>query len=112
MPERRDLPQPRKYLMTLPELYGASLANLGPMDTKPYIAFVQAMDEVARQRNVRNPLMAIDISLKEPNDMGITEQPYPVIEVEWEAIVKDARTMTKFMPNVHVVDKDKYSLPI
>lgn len=112
MPERRDVPHQREYLMTLQELYDASLVNLGPMDTKPYRAFVEAMGEVAREKSVRKPLMVIDISLKEPSQFGVTEQPYPIVEDEWDIFISHSRTMANFMPNVHVVDGDKYILPI
>ena len=111
MVEARNRIQP-EYLWTLADLYRVSLGNLGPMDTKPFQQFKKEMAKVAQEKAVKNPRMAIDISLKQLSEFGATEQPYPISEDEWEVFINDSRTMANFMPNVHVVDGDKYTLPI
>lgn len=104
----------RTYLMTLQELYAASIGNLGPMDKPGYSfeRFTQEAKQLAATQGIQNPLLVIDISLKQPSGFGATEQPYPISRDEWDVFKSDALTMANFMPNVHVVDGDKYTAPI
>jgi hypothetical protein len=50
--------------------------------------------------------------LKEVNDLGTKETPYPISKDEWDIFVSDARTMAEYMPRVFVVDGDKFTAPI
>jgi len=112
MTEQDKRPGRREYLMTLEQLYQASLANLGPMKVGSYDEFVEKMEKVAQEKSVANPLMVIDIILKQPSEFGITEQPYPIADFEWDQFASEAPTMAKKMPDVHVVDGDRYTAPI
>lgn len=82
------------------------------MDKDTYDNYMTRAKQVASQNGVKNPLLVIDISLKEPNELGSQEQPYPISKQEWDIFVSDARTMANYMPNVYVVDGDKYTAPI
>jgi len=44
--------------------------------------------------------------------MGHTDQPYPISEAEWDIFIRDAKTMAEYVPNVYVVDGNKYTAPI
>src|SRR6185295_81334 len=102
--EEVQLPRAREYLWTLESLYAVSLVDLGAMDSKSYESFQREMRLFADEKGISNPIMVIDIKLKEPNDLGTQEQPYPISEEEFPIFMRDAKTMAVSMPHVHIVD--------
>ena len=94
-----------RYLTTLEELYSAALANLGPMDTKSLEEFQKEASMVANQAGI-----SLDLSFKEPDSLGITEQPQTVTDFEWNQHIEAVGRRTTRMPNVFVVDGTKYAL--
>lgn len=99
-------------LMTCDELYYVARANLGPMKPGAYTEFEQQVQAVANRLGIERPRMVIDIIFKEGAHAFVTEQPYPISRDEWDIICADAKTMTKKMPEVFVVDGNKFSAPI
>ena len=96
----------KEYLWTLDELYKASVGDLGPMDAKGYQEFMEEAREVARESEISNPKIMIDVKRKD----GL-EQPYPIADFEWQACV-DTIHLCHETTHVHVVDGDKYTAPI
>ena len=99
-----------RYLTTLEELYSAALANLGPMDTKSLEEFQKEASMVANQAGISRFRLALDLSFKEPDSLGITEQPQTVTDFEWNQHIEAVGRRTTRMPNVFVVDGTKYAL--
>lgn len=104
--------QPKEYIMDLDRLYEVSVANLGPMRIGAYPDFRRRMMEVAQEKALTNPLMVIDLVHKERSEFGVTEQPYPISKSEWDLFAEQAQTMLKKIPDAHVVDRDKFTIPI
>ena len=77
-----------------------------------YSKFMEEARELATKQGINNPLLVIDVSLKAPSAFGANEQPYPIADFEWDDFKRDGKTMAKYMPNVYVVDGDKYTAPI
>jgi hypothetical protein len=112
--ELRSWSSSPQYLMTLDELYAAAVANLGPMDQSTYAQASADARRVGSEMGIKNPTLIIDIQFTpgSASQFGVTEQPYPIADMEWDQFKSDARTMAAFMPNVYVVDGDKFTAPI
>ena len=104
----------KEYIRTLSELKNVAIANLGPMDKGDFNSFTIKAKEEAVKQNIKNPLLVIDVEFKEEaaNEFGVKEQPYPISEAEWKQCALDGKTMTEHMPDVYVVDGDKFTAPI
>ena len=100
-----------RYLTTLEELYGAALANLGPMNTKSLGEFQKEAAIVADRAGISRFRLALDLSFKEPDSLGITEHPQTVTDFEWNQHLEEVGRRTTHMPNVFVIDGAKYVLP-
>ena len=102
-----------EYLMTPAELREKAAEKLGPMDHGTYESYKARGEKRAQELGISLPLLGIDIELREPNEMGVTEQAHPITSAgEWVIFLNDARTMCTRMPDVYLVDGSKYSLPI
>ncbi len=102
----------QEYLWTNERLYQVAIGNLGPMDSGTFNQFTDRAKTTASSHGVKNPKLIIDIELIEANILGTTSTPYPITASEWDLFVSDARTMARYMPNVYVVDGDKFTAPI
>ena len=104
----------KKFIMTIPKLKEVAIANLGLMDEGDYNSFVIKAGEEAAKLNIKNPLLVINVKFKEgtASEFGVKEQPYPISEAEWEQCALDGKEILEYMPEVYVVDGDKFIAPI
>ncbi|MBF8263704.1 MAG: hypothetical protein HW387_1369 [Parachlamydiales bacterium] len=102
----------RPYLQTVDQLEKNAIARLGSMDSASYDDFVKKMHEVAAKKGIDRPTLAIGIIFKEGAHPFLKEIPYPVLKEEWSEFKDDCETMCEKMPEVFVVDGNKFALPI
>ncbi len=100
------------FLITLEQLYDAAIEDLGPMDQGSYSDFVQKARKLALSRGIRRLCLYLNIKLKEPTEFGITEQPYPISEEEWDILLNDLRRKAAFIPSVFIVNADEYRISL
>ena len=104
----------QEYLMTLEALYANAAEKLGCMSDGSYDHFLAKAKAAARNHNIKTPRLVIDIKFKAgiASESGSTEQPYPIASQEWDEFRSDAATMAEYIPNVYLVDGDKFIVPI
>lgn len=104
----------KQHIDSIADMKKVAIANLGTMDKGDYKFFMAKAREVAEKQGIKNPILVIDVKFKPgvASNFGVTETPYPIIADGWELCVSQGRTMTEHMPEVHVVDGDKYAFPI
>jgi hypothetical protein len=104
----------RKYILTLAQLYEVAIDKVGAMDEGSYSDLEHRVRVLAKERGITKPLMVVDVKFKPDvaSLLGVAEQPYHISNSEWDAFVRDSKTMTEYMPNVYVVDGERYAAPI
>jgi hypothetical protein len=101
-----------RYLQSIEDLRENAAADLGQMDAKGYDDFMREARGLAAGHGITRLKLVIDVKFKEANGMGVTEQPFPVREEDWDAVLEDARTLCEYIPHVFLVDGNKFSIPI
>lgn len=93
------------------ELYAIAIANLGPMDKRAFSDFEEKIQDIAREQDIENPMMVLDIKYKKKmaTQLGMTEQPRLITSSEWAHMREDVKSMAEYMPSVFVVDGNKYT---
>lgn len=103
----------RQYLWTIAELQQHALTQLGPMDAGDYAFFMQKARENSACQGVKELLLGIGINFKPgAHPQGIEEYAYPCNSDEWAVFQSDSKMMCTSMPNVFVLDGEKFTLPI
>lgn len=101
-----------QYLMTITELKAAAVVNLGAMNQGTYASFKARADAEAQKHGFARARLVVDLKYKSSSDFGVTEQPYPISADEWDLFIREAPSMLQYMPQVFVVDGDKFTAPI
>ncbi len=95
-----------QYLMTLNDLYDKALVCLGPMDQWSYESSMQKA-----KLYTDSPLLVIDLEFNPDYiKVGMLDQPYHITENEWDEFCTDAQEVATHMPNVYIVDGQKYCI--
>ncbi len=104
-----------KNLWTLDDLYNVGTV-VGPLDTQSFDSLERTATRLAARMGIKNPKLVIDRKYK-PRYLSLREkskphEPAPLIREIWAAYVKEARTMMEEIPDVYLIDGDKYTASI
>ncbi len=102
----------QRYLNNPKELADNAAENLGPMDKGTYASYFAKAQEVAEKYGIKRILLGVDFKYKPGGHTFLDEYAYPVSASEWAGFVASADKTLEHMPNVYLVDGDKFCLPI
>lgn len=100
-------------VMTLEELKGHALGELGTMAEASYAEYMEQARELATPKGVANPKLIIWLVYK--NYQSVIrgkEHLYPVTEEEWDYFISQTEPHLASSPVVYVVDGDKFTAEI
>lgn len=100
-----------KYIWTTKELEINAVAKLGSMSEASYEEYRKKMNEIASRAGIVNPKLGIGLKYKECVACYSHDLACPLIKEDWDRFKKYGEIFCEYMPNVFVVDGDKFILP-
>lgn len=101
-----------EYIISVSDLAAKATEKLGSMNEGTYEVFFREAEEVAKKYGVIRPILGIDIKFKSGAHESLSELAYPISAEQWDQFLVDAHSMCEYIPDVYLVDGNKYALSI
>lgn len=103
---------PIEYILSVADLTKKAAQRLGPMDRGTFLSYTEMAGRIAAEKGITSPVLVIGFIFKKDAPTQTREHAYPIRAEEWDPFLSEVSTLCEGMPDVFLVDRDKYALVI